>query len=179
MTQCDVQLISIFRGVLPTLIFRPFVLRMVPLSLPCKCFLSWKVLICYASLRMRECKLCGNLLPVKRLEPLRQQFIQILCWYLYSRGLFNDAFSVIKIIESNGRVVSDWWTGKSFGSKRSRPNLRRYSRIRLEGLRNTTKNISQDSWSPGRDLNPEPPEYEARVLATRPRRSITMLGIVY
>jgi hypothetical protein len=40
--------------------------------------------------------------------------------------------------------------------------------IWLEGLRKTTKIISQDSRSPGRDLNKVPSEYEAVVLATRP-----------
>jgi hypothetical protein len=52
--------------------------------------------------------------------------------------------------------------------KRSWPNLRYYSGICLEGLRKTTKNLSQDSRSPGRDLDPGPPEYEAGVLTTRP-----------
>jgi hypothetical protein len=33
------------------------------------------------------------------------------------------------------------------------------------GLRRITKNLSQDSRSPGRDLNPGPPEYEAGELA--------------
>jgi hypothetical protein len=33
--------------------------------------------------------------------------------------------------------------------------------IFLEGLRKTTKNLSHDSRSPGRDLNTGPPEYEA------------------
>jgi hypothetical protein len=34
------------------------------------------------------------------------------------------------------------------------------------------ENLSQDSLSPGRDLNPEPPEYETGVLTTQPRRSV-------
>jgi hypothetical protein len=37
----------------------------------------------------------------------------------------------------------------------------------LEGLRETTKSLSQESRSPDRDLNPEPPEYEARLSACR------------
>jgi hypothetical protein len=37
-----------------------------------------------------------------------------------------------------------------------------------------TKNLSQDSRSPGRDLKPGPPEYEAGVLTTRPRRSVPL-----
>jgi hypothetical protein len=32
--------------------------------------------------------------------------------------------------------------------------------ILLEGLRETTKNLSQDHWSPGRDLRSGPPKYE-------------------
>jgi hypothetical protein len=49
--------------------------------------------------------------------------------------------------------------------------LRYYQVICLEGLRKTMKPLRQDSQSPGRDLNPGLPEYEAGVLTTRPRRS--------
>jgi hypothetical protein len=56
------------------------------------------------------------------------------------------------------------------------PNFRYYLGICLEGLRKTTKNLSQVSRSPGRDLNPGPPEYEAGVLTTRPRRSVPRVG---
>jgi hypothetical protein len=61
---------------------------------------------------------------------------------------------------------------KGCGRKRSWPNLRYYPDICLEGLRKKTKNLSQFIRSPGRDLNPGPPEYEAEVLTTRPRRSM-------
>jgi hypothetical protein len=43
--------------------------------------------------------------------------------------------------------------------------LRYYPGIVVESLRKITKNLSQDSRSPGRDLNPGPPEYESEVLA--------------
>jgi hypothetical protein len=33
------------------------------------------------------------------------------------------------------------------------------------------KNLSQDTWSPNRDLNPGPSKYEAGVLTTRPQCS--------
>jgi hypothetical protein len=49
--------------------------------------------------------------------------------------------------------------------------LRNNPVICLEGLRKTTKNFSQYSCYLGRDMNPGSPEYEAGVLATRPRRS--------
>jgi hypothetical protein len=63
---------------------------------------------------------------------------------------------------------------KGWERKLSWPNLKYYPGICLEGLRKTTKNIGQDSRSPGPDLNSGPPEYEAGVLATRPRSSVTI-----
>jgi hypothetical protein len=53
--------------------------------------------------------------------------------------------------------MMDW---EGFGRKRLWPNLRYYLSICLEGLIKTTKNLRPDSRSPGRDLNPGPPEYE-------------------
>jgi hypothetical protein len=50
--------------------------------------------------------------------------------------------------------------------------LRYYPGIHLQELGNTTKNISQDRQPKGRDLKPGPPEYKARVLTTRPWRSV-------
>jgi hypothetical protein len=41
-----------------------------------------------------------------------------------------------------------------------------------EGLRKTTKNLSQESRSPGQDLNRRTVEYEAGVLSSRLRLSI-------
>jgi hypothetical protein len=58
---------------------------------------------------------------------------------------------------------------KGCGSKLSWPDLRLYPGICLEGPRKTTKNLSHDSRSPGRDLNRRPSEYEG-VLTSRPRR---------
>jgi hypothetical protein len=67
--------------------------------------------------------------------------------------LFNDAFSSSDYIASNvGMMVTNEWL-----------NLRYYPSVCLEGLRITMKNLGQDSWSPSRDLNPRPPEYEAGV----------------
>jgi hypothetical protein len=57
---------------------------------------------------------------------------------------------------------------KGCGRKRSCLNLRYYPDICLDVLRNTTKTLSQDSRSPGQDLNPGPPEYETGALTTRP-----------
>jgi hypothetical protein len=52
---------------------------------------------------------------------------------------------------------------KEFGTKQSWSNLRYYPGICVEGLRKTRKTLRQDSWSPGRDLNPGPAEKEAGV----------------
>jgi hypothetical protein len=51
--------------------------------------------------------------------------------------------------------------------------LRHYPGIHLKALRKITKNLSQDSRSPGRDLNQGPPEYEAGVF----NHSTTTFGI--
>jgi hypothetical protein len=40
----------------------------------------------------------------------------------------------------------------------------------LEELSKTTKRLCQDNRFPIRDVNPKPPEYEAGLLTTRPRR---------
>jgi hypothetical protein len=63
---------------------------------------------------------------------------------------------------------------KRFGKKRPWPNLRYYLGICLEGLRKATESLSQDSRLLGRDLNPEPSDYEAEVLITRLRRSVRL-----
>jgi hypothetical protein len=47
------------------------------------------------------------------------------------------------------------------------------------GLRKTTKDLSQDSRSPDRDLNPGHSEHEAGVLTTQPRLSINRITQVY
>jgi hypothetical protein len=61
------------------------------------------------------------------------------------------------------RVISEWWIEKDLeGSGRSLI-LRNYPGIRLEELRKTAKNLSQDSRSPSRDLHPGLTEYKASV----------------
>jgi hypothetical protein len=42
----------------------------------------------------------------------------------------------------------------------------------FEGVRKTTKALSQDSRYSDQDMNPGPPEYEAGVLTTRARSSV-------
>jgi hypothetical protein len=56
--------------------------------------------------------------------------------------------------------------------KRPWPNFKVLSRNSPEGTDENHKNISQKSRSPGRDLNPGPPEYEAGALTIRPRCSV-------
>jgi hypothetical protein len=52
--------------------------------------------------------------------------------------------------------------------------FRYYPGISLEGLRKTTKNLNEDSRSPGRNLNLKSPEYE-EVLTTQTRRLVINL----
>jgi hypothetical protein len=49
-------------------------------------------------------------------------------------------------------------------------NFRYYPGIFLKGLKKPTKILCED----GRDLNPGPPEYEAKALTTRPRCSVSL-----
>jgi hypothetical protein len=54
--------------------------------------------------------------------------------------------------------------------------LRHHPGIRLERLRKTTKTISQDISSSGRDLSPEPCEYEAGVLTIQILRLVVAVS---
>jgi hypothetical protein len=47
---------------------------------------------------------------------------------------------------------------KGFDRTRSRPNFKVLSRHPPGGTEENHENLSQDSWSPDRDLNPGPPE---------------------
>jgi hypothetical protein len=61
-------------------------------------------------------------------------------------------------------MISEWWwIGKDLAGSGRGLILKYYPRIRLEELRKTTENLSQDSRSSGRKSNPWPPEYEAGV----------------
>jgi hypothetical protein len=62
---------------------------------------------------------------------------------------------------------------KGFGRKRYEPNFTALFRYSPEGSEKTTRKRSQDRNPPGRNLNPGHPEYEAGVLATRPRHSVS------
>jgi hypothetical protein len=69
----------------------------------------------------------------------------------YYCSLFYDAVSLrLCSVQRKGDMMK--WKG--FGRKRSCLILRYHPVIRLEELRNSTENVSQDSQSPGRDLNP-------------------------
>jgi hypothetical protein len=66
---------------------------------------------------------------------------------------------------------------KGYGRECSWAHLRYYYHgIYLHGLRKTTKNLSQDSWSPCQDLNMGPPKDEAGVLTTWLQRSVNVVS---
>jgi hypothetical protein len=81
-------------------------------------------------------------------------------------SLFYDAFSVTRL------YIIDDRTGMDFVGVGRGLILRYYPGIRLAGLLKTTKSLNK-AGRRGRDLNPGPPEYEAGVLDTLPRCSIT------
>jgi hypothetical protein len=61
---------------------------------------------------------------------------------------------------------------KGFGRKRSWPNFKELSRHSLGEVRKPQKSSIRIAGRHCRDLKPEPPKYEARVLTARPRRSV-------
>jgi hypothetical protein len=64
---------------------------------------------------------------------------------------------------------------KGFGTKRSWPNFKVLSRHSRGETEENQENLSQDSRSPGQRIDPGTPEYEVRVLTTRPRRLVSRL----
>jgi hypothetical protein len=61
--------------------------------------------------------------------------------------------------------------------ERQSPNFKVLSRHSLGGTEGNQEK-PQDIPSPGRDMNPGSPKYEARVLTTRPRYSVDVIVIV-
>jgi hypothetical protein len=93
--------------------------------------------------------------------------------YFIICGLFIGAFSVTHTKYSVEWKDDTWMMNrKGCGRKQSWPNISYYPGICLEGLMKSTEQFSQDGRSPGRHLNPAPPEYKVEVLTTRSRRSI-------
>jgi hypothetical protein len=86
--------------------------------------------------------------------------------------LFYDALQWLTTVTSNNKVISEWWIGKDLEGSGRDLICRNCPGIRLEGLRKTAKNLSQDSQSSSWYLNPGPPEYKAGVLTIRSRRSV-------
>jgi hypothetical protein len=100
----------------------------------------------------------------------RMNFWLVLCIYLFVVYLVMF-FSVTQTVQ---HWMKEWFMNwKRCRRKQSCPNLWDYPSICLEGLRKTTKNLSQDSQSLGWDLNHGPPKYEAGVLTTQPWRLVT------
>jgi hypothetical protein len=103
-------------------------------------------------------------------SPLRALFSAILehadsrLIHAFIYSLLNKAFSSSDYTESNERMIHEM-NLKQCGRKRSWPNLR----LRL---RETMKNVSQDTQSLGRNSNQGSPEYKTGVSANRPLRSV-------
>jgi hypothetical protein len=68
--------------------------------------------------------------------------------------------------------MGDKWIGNELEGSGRGLILSDYPDICLEGLKKTTKTLSQDNRSLGRNLSLGFTEYEAGVLTTRPRRSV-------
>jgi hypothetical protein len=66
---------------------------------------------------------------------------------------------------------------KGYGRKRVR-DLIYFRGICVDGVRKSTKNLSQNSRSPGRGLNDGLLEYKAGIQPTEPRGSVHCRGVV-
>jgi hypothetical protein len=80
---------------------------------------------------------------------------------LFICGLFNYAITSLGYVALDDRMNTELemiWMAAA--------NLRYYPSICLEGLRKTMKNLNQESWSLGRDLNPGSLKYKAGMLTT-------------
>jgi hypothetical protein len=87
-------------------------------------------------------------------------------------SLFNDTFSVTRLYSVDDRMISEWWIEKkNLGSGRGLI-LRYCHDFRMEGLRKNTKNSVDIARRRGRESAAGPPEHEAGVLTTRPRRLV-------
>jgi hypothetical protein len=92
--------------------------------------------------------------------------------YLVICSSFYVAFSVTKnYTSSNVRAIGERWIGKYLEGSGRGLILSYCPDIRLEGLSKITKELSQDSQSPGGYLNQGPPIFKAGVSTTLPRRS--------
>jgi hypothetical protein len=101
---------------------------------------------------------------------VREIKLRIMKWAGYAVcSLFNDAFSVTRLYSADDRISEWWWIGKDLVGSSRGLILRCYPRINLEEQRSYKKNSVR---SLDRDLNPGPPEYEAVVLTTGPRRLV-------
>jgi hypothetical protein len=92
-----------------------------------------------------------------------------LCGFLLSQGDINSEDWASRL--GFGRKASNLTLENIYCYEISNKSCRDYRGTKLEGQRETTKNLSQDIRSVGRDLNPEPSEYERRVKTTGQQRS--------
>jgi hypothetical protein len=90
---------------------------------------------------------------------------------------FNDALSETHYYTgSNERVISEW-AGKDVEGSGHGLILCYSARVCLNGLRKSMNYLNRDSRYPGRNLNPETPEYEAGALTTRQRSSVRIVTL--
>jgi hypothetical protein len=81
-------------------------------------------------------------------------------WTFFFHGLFNDAFSVMRLYSVRwyaDKWLMIWKEGVMTSSKY-------YPCICLEGFRKGTKNVHQDSWCPGQVSSQAPPKDNSRAL---------------
>jgi hypothetical protein len=92
---------------------------------------------------------------------------------LFICNLFNYAFSVSHdYTASNKGIISEWWISRDLEGRGSGQISGTIPAFAWRDWGNPRK-LGQDIWSPSRDVNPGPSEYEAEVLTSLPWRSVT------
>jgi hypothetical protein len=78
-----------------------------------------------------------------------KKVVQRVCIFIYLQFILRSYFRNYDFTSSNERVMSELWIGKDFDGNGRGLIWSYYAGTCLEGLRGTTKNLSQDSQSPG------------------------------
>jgi hypothetical protein len=86
------------------------------------------------------------------------------CFVVYLTTLFSDS----KLLASDEGVISELWIVKDVEGSSRGLILRYYPEIYLQGLKKTTKTLSQDSRYTGRGYRSLPPEYEVGMPTSGP-----------
>jgi hypothetical protein len=88
-------------------------------------------------------------------------------------SLFNDAFSVTRLYTADDMMTCEWWIGKDLIGSGRGLIVMYYPAFAWRDWGNPRETSIRIAGRRGRDWTRGPPKYEAIVLTTRPRHSVT------